>query len=197
MLFAPQTEWACIARELTTPARLYTRYVMPLAALAALVAFVRVWLAHGSSGLAHGSSGLAAGAPLVSALALSTFTYGCELVGVYTLALIINALASPFGSARSQPQALKVAIYAFTPIWISSVFVPFPTLSTPMQLLGGIYYTYLLYLGLQRVMRSPRDRALGYAATVVLSSIFLGIVFTLLGDILGQAIHVGHYHVFG
>jgi Yip1 domain len=183
ILFAPQTEWLFIARECTTPAHLYTRYVMPLVAFAALIAFVRVWLA--------------ARAPLLSALVLSTLTFGCELLGVYMVSLIINALAVSFRGARSQQQALKVATYAFTPIWISAIFVPFPSLSTPMQLLGGIYYTYLLYLGLSRVMKSPRDRALGYATTVVLSSIILGIVFTLLGDAVGQAIHVGHYHAFG
>jgi hypothetical protein len=111
--------------------------------------------------------------------------------------LIINALAPSFRGVRSQRQALKVATYAFTPIWISAIFVPFPSLSTPMQILGGIYHIYLLYLGLSRVMKSPRDRALGYATTVVLSSIILGIVFTMLGYSVGEVIHVSHYRVFG
>jgi hypothetical protein len=183
ILSAPQSEWLLIARECTTPARLYIRYVIPLAALAALVALLRVWLVSR--------------APLLSALVLSTLTLGCELLGVYLVSLIINALAPSFRAARNQQQALKVATYAFTPVWVAAIFVPFPSLSTPMQLLGGLYHIYLLYLGLSVVMKSPRDRALGYATTVVLSSIILGIVFTMLGYSVGELLHVGHYRAFG
>jgi hypothetical protein len=47
------------------------------------------------------------------------------------------------------------------------------------------------------LMRSPRDRALGYATTVVLCAILLGIVFTQVGAGLGETIHVGHFRAFG
>ena len=39
------------------------------------------------------------------------------------------------------------------------------------MLLGGLYSLYLLYLGLMRVMKSPPDKAVGYAVVVVLVAI--------------------------
>ena len=45
--------------------------------------------------------------------------------------------------------------------------------------------------------KSPRDRALGYATTVVLSSLILGIVYVQASAGLGEALHLGHYHAFG
>jgi hypothetical protein len=124
-------------------------------------------------------------------------TFGFEVIGVYVVALIINAMASFFHARRSQGQALKIATYAFTPLWLSCVLIPFPGVSRLAQVLAGLYHTYLLYLGLRVLMQSPRDRALGYATTVVLCSIILGIVFTQLSAGLGETIHVSPFRAFG
>jgi hypothetical protein len=69
--------------------------------------------------------------------------------------------------------------------------------SVPLQFLAGLYHTYLMYLGLKSLMKSPRDRALGYATTVVLCSIILGIVFVQVSASLGESLHLGHFRAFG
>jgi hypothetical protein len=183
MLLAPKTEWLRVARENTTPARLFFGYVMPLAGLAALVALARF------SRTAH--------APLPSVLVMVALTLGFEVMGVYVVAQIINMLAVFFRGAPSASQALKVATYAFTPLWVSCAFIPFPAVSVPLQFLAGLYHTYLMYLGLKGLMKSPRDRALGYATTVVLCSIILYIVFTQISAGLGETLHLGHFRAFG
>jgi hypothetical protein len=183
MLLTPKAEWLQVAQESTTPRRLFVGYVMPLAALAALVAVV--------------PNSMSVRAPLSSAALMMALTLGFEVMGVYVVALIINALASSFRGVPSQGHALKVATYSFTPLWLSAVFIPFPSLSTPLQFLAGLYHTYLMYMGLQELMKSPRDRALGYATTVVLYSIILGIVFTQVSAGLGESIHLGHFRAFG
>lgn len=183
LLLSPKTEWQQVARESTTPGRMVAGYAMPLAALAVLAALLRFWLATRAS---------APGALLMIAL-----TFSFEVAGVCVVALIINSLASFFRGVRSQGQALKVATYAFTPLWLSCVFIPFPSLSLPAQFVGVVYYTYLLYLGLRVLMKSPRDRALGYATTVVLCSILLGMVFAQVSAGLGESIHVRHFRAFG
>jgi hypothetical protein len=179
----PRAEWQHVAVESTTATRLFTGYTLPLAGLAVLAALLRFWFVTRVS---------VAGALLMIAL---TFTF--EVVGVCVVALIINSLASFFRGVRSQGQALKVATYAFTPLWLSCVLIPFPSVSLPAQFLGGLYHTYLLYLGLRVLMKSSPDRALGYATTVVLCSILLGIVFTQVGAGLGETIHVSHFRAFG
>jgi hypothetical protein len=183
LLFNPKNEWLQVARERTTPGRLFGGYVMPLAAVAVLAALLRFWLATRVS--------------TPRALLMIALTFSFEVVGVCIVALIINSLASFFRGVRSLGQALKVATYACTPLWLSCVFIPFPSVSLPAQFVGGVYHTYLLYLGLRMLMRSPRDRALGYATTVVLCSILLGIVFTQVSAGLGETLHVSDFRAFG
>ena len=183
LLFNPKSEWQQVARECTAPGRLFTGYVMPLAALAVLAALLRSWLATPVS--------------VSGALLMIALTFSFAVIGVCVVALIINSMASFFRGVHSHGQALKVATYAATPLWLSCVFIPFPSLSLPAQFLGGVYHTYLLYLGLRVLMKSPRDRALGYATTVVLCSILLGIVFTQVAAGLGEIVHIGHFRAFG
>jgi hypothetical protein len=176
MLFAPKNEWRHIAREKVTLRRLVVGYIMPLAGVTALIALLRF--------------SVTARVPFAGAVAMAVLTLGFELMAVFVVALIINALASYFHGIHSQSQALRVTAYASTPLWLSCVFLPFPTLALPVQFMAGLYHIYLMYLGLEVLMRSPRDRALGYATTVVLSSLILGIVFTQVGAGLGQTIRL-------
>ena len=182
MLFAPATEWLLVARESITRRRLFFGYVIPLAGLAALIELARF--------------SMFLRAPLASLVAVVALTLGFEVMCVCVVALIINAVALYFRGVPSPGQALKVATYASTPLWLSAVFTPFP-LSVPLQFLAGLYHTYLMYLGLKGLMKSPRDRALGYATTVVLCSIILGIVFVRVSASLGEALHLGHFRAFG
>ena len=183
MLLAPGTEWLRVARENTTPVRLFCGYVMPLAGLAALVALARF------SKTVH--------APLAGVLAMVALTLGFEVLAVYVVAQIINVLAASFRGLPSRSQALKVATYAFTPLWVAALFIALPALSVPMLFLAGLYHTYLMYMGLRVLMKSPRDRALGYATTVVLCTIILYIVFTQISVGLGESLHLGRFRAFG
>ena len=66
-----------------------------------------------------------------------------------------------------------------------------------MYVLAVAWHTYLLYLGLHVLMKTPRDRVLGFATTVVLCSILLEIVFTMASVALGGATHMNPYRAFG
>jgi hypothetical protein len=176
MLLAPRNEWRHIALERISPRRLAVGYIAPLAVMTALIALLRF--------------SITARVPFAGAVAMAVLTLGFELTGVFVVALIINALASSFRGIHGLGQALRVAAYASTPLWVSCVFLPFPTLALPAQFLAGLYHTYLMYLGLEVLMKSPRDRALGYATTVVLSSVILGIVFAQVGAGLDQTIRL-------
>ena len=176
MLYAPKNEWRHIRRERITPRRLVVGYVTPLAAMAALSAFLRF--------------SVIPRVPFAGAAAMALATLGFELLAVLVVALIINLLATSFRGIHDLWQALRVTAYASTPLWLSSVFLPFPTVALPALFLAGLYHVYLMYLGLEILMKSPPDRALGYATTVVLSAIILGIVFTQVGAGLGQTLRL-------
>jgi hypothetical protein len=185
ILLSPREEWPIIASEPTSVAQLYTGYVVPLAALAAIMSFVRMSVIGVS--LPFGG---AIRTPMVAGLTYALVTFGFGLLGLFLVGLIINGLAPTFSGQRDQRQALKTAAYAFTPAWLSTVLSLLPGLATLLQLLAGIYGIYLLYLGLSPLMRSPKDKSFGYTVTVVICTIVLGIVLGAVSAATGAFSHM-------
>jgi Yip1-like protein/zinc ribbon protein len=178
IVLAPRSEWPVIASEPTTVSQLYAGYVMPLAVLAALVGFVRMSVL-GVNTAFGGSIRM----PIASGLTYTVMMFVSALIGVFIVGLIINALAPTFAGQREQRQALKVAAYSLTPAMLSSVLALSPILATLLQLLAGLYGIYVLHLGLPVVMQSPKEKAFGYTASVVVCTILVGIVFAVLSSV--------------
>jgi hypothetical protein len=181
IVLSPKLEWPVIAPEPTSVAQLYFSYVMPLSALAAVLSFVRTSLIGVSVPFA-GSIRM----PIASGLMYSIVAFGFSLVGLFVVGLIINALAPSFSGVRDQRQALKVAAYSLTPASLSAALALSPVLPTLLQLSAGLYGIYVLYLGLPVLMRSPRDKAVGYTAAVVICTVFFGILFGVVSATAGH-----------
>ena len=79
-------------------------------------------------------------------------------------ALIIDALAPSFRSQRNFPNALKLSVYSFTPVWLAGIFILIPGLRFLTIL--GLYGLYLMWTGMTPLMGSPRDKSLLYAFCV-------------------------------
>jgi hypothetical protein len=164
ILLSPQTEWPRIETEPATTAGLYTGYIMPLAAIGPVANLIGYSLI--------GSNGYRV--PLGRALPHALANYLLTLAGTYALALIIDALAPSFKGHRSQIQALKLTAYSSTAAWVAGIFLLIPALSGLSIL--GLYSLYLLYLGLPRLMKSPRSAVLGYTVVIVLAAILLLVI---------------------
>jgi hypothetical protein len=169
-----------IDAESTTPAALYTGYVLPLAAIGPIAQIIG-YSVFGISVPFLGTYRV----PIGSAITNAILTYVLALIATYLLGLIIDGLAPTFGAQRSPIQALKVAVYSSTPAWLAGVFALVPGLR-PLQILG-LYSLYLLYLGLPMLMKAPRDKAPGYTVVVVLASIVL---FMVIGFTAGRFLAV-------
>jgi hypothetical protein len=187
IVLRPRATWPQIAVEPTSFAQLFVGYVMPLAAIQALVSFVRMSLIG-----IHLPFGTTLRTPIVQGLTSAVVGFGLALVGVVVLAVIVNALAPTFKGTRSLRQALNIAAYAVTPAWLGAVAGLLPALGTVVGLVCGLYAIYLMYLGLPVLMRAPPDKALGYTATVVICSIVLGIVIGALAAAFGGLGHFGY-----
>jgi hypothetical protein len=138
----PNTEWPIIAAEPTSPGTLVSTYVVPLAAIGAVAGFI------GGSIVGHSSIFLGTyRVPLFTGLVVALFSFCMAIVGVFVLSLIINALAPTFGGEQNSTQALKVAVYSYTPAWIAGVLQIIPLLGI-LAIFGALYGLYLLYLGL-------------------------------------------------
>ena len=181
IVLTPKTEWRVIEAEPTSVAQLYTGYVMPMAAFAAAMSFIRISVIGVS--LPFGGT---IRTPLASGLVSTVVTFLLGLIGLFLVGSIINMLAPTFSGGRNHRQALKTAAYALTPAWLGTALTFLP-LGTLLQLIAGLYGIYVLYLGLPVMMRSQQDKAAGYTAAVVACTIVVGILFAAAGAMLGAA----------
>ena len=165
VLLTPRTEWRVIAREPDDASVLFGHYVAVLAAIPAVARFVGASLIGWYTPILRGLFGAIAG-------------YLLAFVAVGVIALIVNALAPSFGGERNFAQALKLAVYAYTPYWLAGIFLLVPGLSFLTIL--GLYGLYLLWAGLPVLMRTPSDKALPYAGAVVGCAVVLAILFGLV-----------------
>jgi hypothetical protein len=174
ILLTPQTEWQEIAREPSDTAGLFSRYVAILALIPALAGFI-------------GSSLIGRYSPILSGIVGAIVSYVLAFVVTYVVALIVDALAPTFGAQKNFPNALKLAVYSYTPVWLAGIFWLIPGLSFLTVL--GLYGLYLLWLGLPPLMQAPRDKALPYAGAVVLAALIIQIV---IGAFLGVLFFAAH-----
>jgi hypothetical protein len=171
----PDSEWSIIAAETTSPGTLLTGYAIPLASIGAIAGFI------GGSVIGHTLPYLGTyRVPFISGLFVALFTFCMAIVAVFVLSLIINALAPTFGGEQNQTQALKLAVYSYTPAWIAGVLRIVPLLGI-FAIFAAFYGLYLLYLGLPRLMKNPQDKSVAYTAVVVVCAIALSVVITLVG----------------
>jgi hypothetical protein len=181
----PQTEWPVIAAEPTSPGTLVSGYVIPLAAIGAVAGFI------GGSIVGHSSVFLGTyRVPFFSGLVLALFTFCMAIVGVFVLSLVINALAPTFGAEQNSTQALKLAVYSYTPAWIAGVLQIVPLLGI-FAIFAAFYGLYLMYLGLPRLMKCPEDKAVAYTAVVVVCAIILSVLITVIGGTIAGAGMIG------
>ena len=181
----PNTEWPVIAAEPASAATLVSGYVVPLAAIGAISGFI------GGSLIGHTLPLLGTyRVPLFSGLVVALFTFCMAIVGVFVLSLVINALAPTFGGEQNSTQALKLAVYSYTPAWIAGVLQIVPLLGI-FAIFAALYGLYLLYLGLPRLMKVAEDKAVAYTAVVVVCAIVLSVIITVIAGTIAGAGMIG------
>src|SRR5690348_13868030 len=97
ILFTPETEWAAIEHEPGTPAYLFPRYVVFLAAIPPLAGFI------GSSIIGVSAPGGTIRVPLLAGLLGAVMGYVLSFVVVYAIAIIVDQLAPRFGGQKDFP----------------------------------------------------------------------------------------------
>ena len=167
IMLAPETEWQEIEKEPGTPAWLFTNYVIYLAAIPPIAGFIGGSLI----GITVPPMGTFR-VPLFAGLLGAVIAYLLNFVIVYAVAIIIDQLAPRFGGQKDFANALKVAVYCFTPYWVGGIF----QLIAGTRFLAyviGLFGVYLLSLGLPRLMKAPPDRTTGYVAAVAACAIVI------------------------
>jgi hypothetical protein len=176
LIVQPRHEWQVIDAEPQTVQGLYTRYVMILSAIPAICGFI------GFSLVGVGVIGATYRMPMAAGAAHLVVGYVMSLGGVYLLALAIDALAPNFGGQKSFIQALKVAAFSPTPLWLAGVFSVIPSLWI-IGVLLSFYSLYLLHVALPILMKAPEDKAIPYIVVVIMAAIVLVVVVKVVIDL--------------
>jgi hypothetical protein len=175
MMMTPKTEWGVVAAEPTRPADIVKGYVLPLAAVAAVASFIGA-VVIGTSVPLLGT----VRASVVGGIVTAILQLIMAVASVFLMGFIIDALAPTFSGQKNFNQAIKVAAYSYTPIWVLSILAIIPYLGLLIALVSVAFAVYLLYLGLPRVMGAPQEKAAGYTALVVVVGIVLGFILALI-----------------
>jgi len=166
MVADPRAEWAAIEHESGDPAYLLSRYVAVLALIPAVSGFVGASVV----GAVVPGAGLVRAA-VFDGLFGSIFVYVETFAIVVVLAFIIDLLAPLFGGQKDFDNALKLAVYSFTPVWLAGIFLVLPGLR--FLTLTGSYGAYVLATGLPRLMKTLPSRSHIYVIIVAVCAFVL------------------------
>lgn len=183
IILKPKEEWGKIKGESTTIAQLFTSYAILLAAVPAIAQFI----GNGLVGKRIPFVGWVK-FPIGSALFQAILYYVFTLVSVYVFGIVINALAPSFGSKQSPVNAMKLAVFSMTPMWIGGIFYIIPFLGF-LAWLASLYGLYVLYLGFDNpLMDTPKEKVVGYLLVSIVVIVVLSLVVAL---VLGAIFTVG------
>ncbi len=170
----PAAEWDLIAVEPASVRSLYVPYVLILAAIGPVCTLI------GTAIFGYPVLGRTAHIGIFPLLGSAVVSYVLNLVGVFIMALIIEALSPYFGGVKDRIQAFKLAAYFPTAWWLSDVFNLFPPLS--MLSIIGLYSLYTLYRGLPRVMKAPQDKAVLFTIVVIIVTLIVYMIMAIVGS---------------
>ncbi|GHV32227.1 YIP1 family protein [Bacteroidia bacterium] len=180
ILLTPKTEWQTIETENTPHVKVFTSYVVPLALIPAIAAFIGYGLI-GYSVLGVHISGIGWG------IRYAIIQYVTMLGGTYLTAFVIDTLANSFGATKNLDKAYSLVAYAYTPALVGGVFYLIPAISI-LASLASLYSLYLLYIGLQPMMKQPAEKTVPY---FIVSLVVMAAVAVVLSIVLGAILLTG------
>jgi hypothetical protein len=154
LIVSPKNEWGVIEGENMPHVKLFTSYVLPLSLITVVAAFIGYGvIGYSVFGFRVHSIELGVKQAIVQWITM--------VAGIYVSALGIYFLAKPFGANKNFDKSFSLVAHAYTPFLLSGIFYILPSISW-LAFLLGIYSLYLLYLGLQPMMKAPAEKNTGY-----------------------------------
>ncbi|HAK59288.1 MAG TPA: YIP1 family protein [Nitrospiraceae bacterium] len=169
LILNPKDEWEAIKSDDATIKDIIFNYVAVLAAIPAIASII------GQGIVGFGVMGETMRYPMSYLLFSGILEYVMNIAGILVAGAIINNLAVTFESKKSSVQSLKVAAYAYTPVWLAGALYVMPFLYVPMILIS-LYGIYLLYLGLSPLMATPDSRSPGYTVLSIIAMIAITVI---------------------
>lgn len=164
LFFHPKQEWKSIKGERCSIGKCYCSHVLILAAIPAIAGYI------GTTQVGWSFGGFEVHKLTTqSALQIAIVTYLTMLVAVFSLGKAIHWMGQTYGSKQTLPQAIALAAYTATPLWLMGFFFLYPVLWVNMLIgLPALAYTvYLLYTGVPVMMSVSQERGFLFASAVL------------------------------
>jgi len=172
VIVAPKQEWLTIEAENAPHAKVFITYVVLLALIPAVAAFIGNGLiGYTVLGYHIGSISLGIRTAIVQ--------YVGMIGGAYLSAYIIDTLAKNFGATKNFNQAFSLVAYSYTPMLVGGIFNIHHSLAW-LAVVAGIYGLYLLYIGLKPMMKVPEEKQTSYFVVSLLVMIVVSIVLSAI-----------------
>jgi TM2 domain-containing membrane protein YozV len=173
LLVTPHTEYQVIEQENPLHTKVFTNYVLLLAIIPFLFAFIGYGLIGYSYGGYHANS-----------VGLGFRLAFCQIFlllgGIFITALIINTISAKFGARKDFNRAFSLVAYAYTPMFFAGIFHIWNEISW-LVFSVGIYGLCLFIVGLKPMMKPADEKAGSYS---VVSFIIAVAVFVVLWKVL-------------
>ena len=172
ILSDPSAEWTRIEKESGDAAYLLSSYVAVLALIPAVFGFIGACVV----GAIVPDVGLVR-ASIMDGLFGAVFGYVVTCATVLALGLLIRVLAPMFSGRADFDSSFKLAVYAYTPVWLAGISL----LAPGLRFLGliGFYGAYILWTGLPQLIKTPERKVLRFTAVIVVC----GFVLAMIGSI--------------
>ncbi|MEN7536338.1 Yip1 family protein [Aurantiacibacter flavus] len=169
ILMAPAAEWQAIAGESDSPKDVFLRYVVPLAAIGPVAAFI------GGQVFGYGALGFTYRPSLMTGITTLITSYVMALVSVWLVAFVANFLSPKFGGKDDYPAAFRLVAYAMTASMVGGIVGLLPALSV-IGLLFAIYSLYLFYKGAVPVMGVAPDKLPVFTIATVVAAFVISLI---------------------
>ncbi|MFO7786154.1 MAG: Yip1 family protein [Halospina sp.] len=171
MLFRPETEWAAIKKEKPTPMVVYGLYILVLALIGPVSAYIGTV-----------ETGWTIGERLIkltpdSAMQLVILTYLAILAGSFALGYGINWMATTFGAEteKNGNNSLALVAYSLTPMYIAglTLLYPDPWGNAMILLAAASYGAWLMWKGVPVVMGMSKEQSMVYCGGILTLALVL------------------------
>jgi Yip1 domain len=169
ILADPAAEWAVIAKEPGDPAPVLSGYVALLALIPAVFGLIGSCVV----GAVVPGAGLLR-VPFAPGLFAAIFGYVMSCASVVCLGVLIRLLAPVYGGQQDFNGAFKLAVYSYTPVWLTGIFL----LAPGLKFLGliGFYSAYIFWVGAPLLTKLPGQKLPAFTTMVVICACILILV---------------------
>jgi len=171
IILYPQKAWDKIKEEKNN--RILITYPLILC----LIQPIAVIIGYGIIGLWMGPAGYFR-LSLVNAFFSALVAYFLSLLGIAVMGFLTLVLANYFHVEGDIFSAMKLSVYSATAPLLAGIFQIIPGLRILMIL--GLYGSYILYLGIPKLMKAPHDKEPPFTFSVIIGGIILILLINFL-----------------